>query len=255
MKKGKLQLADFPYTMGDVFCKPPYWYRNVEAIQVGFETDYDAVADMIPAPLEIDDVPQGIVMFIDIPFSTLGEYYECLLMFQVKYEGKPFLYCQNLYVTHEAPLIAGREIWGFPKKEGKMRCVRERNHISFSLERPEGTRLITATVTPQYNQPHDSYENCDLLVLRLIPNPATDVNSATDTPDIAQLVGCGYTLDPIVSSDGLAELFTGIASLNFNDKSNDDPSFQIPINKITFGRWGRFNNFLPAGYIVHDYLK
>ena len=252
MKQGKLMVNSIPYSMppaDPAYQKPPFYYRDVEAIQIGFETDYESVADFVPAPLELDDVPSGVCMFSNIPFSTLGKYLECIVMFNVTYQGKRYLYLPTLFVDQEIPMLAGREIWGYAKKLAKMEVIHDKNHVSFTCERPEGTRLITATVTPQYNQPFEYYQNVDIISLKIIPN------AAEDKIDIAQLVGCAYTLTPIKGTDGIAELWTGIGSVTFASHSNDDSLYKIPVKKVVSALYGKFEIYLPYGYILHDYLK
>jgi acetoacetate decarboxylase len=253
MKAGKLMVSQIPYTMppsDPAYCKPPFWYRDVEAIQVGFETDYESVADLVPAPLELDDVPTGVCMFSNIPFSTLGKYLECIVMFSVTFNGRRYLYLPTLFVDQEIPMLAGREIWGYAKKLAKMEVIHDKNHITFTCERPEGTRLITATVTPQTNQPFEFYQNTDIISLKIIPN------AEKDQIDIAQLVGCSYHLTPIKGTDGIAELWTGIGSVTFGCcHSNDDALYRIPVNKVVSALYGKFQIYLPYGYILHDYLK
>lgn len=253
MKPGKLMTNGIPFSNPPhhpAYGKPPYLYRNAEVIQIAFETTYEAIADIIPAPLEVDDVPVGVCMFSNIPFcTTLGAYHECIVMFSVTFEGKRYFYLPNLYLDSDIPMLCGRELYGYAKKLAKIDVLHELNRITFKMERPEGNSLITASVTPVDNQPFEFYQNTDIISLKLIPN------AQEDKMDVAQLVGCKYWLTPVTGTDGIAELYTGIGSVSFNGASNDDPIHNIPINKINSALYGKFNIHLPFGYIMHDYLK
>ena len=253
MKKGKLRYEDFGYTMpvnDPVICCPPYHYRSIEAMYILYETDYESAAQMLPEPLEFtQDPPLAGLMMGNYTWSNLGIYREAILIFHVTYKGKKFLYLPNLFVTHEVPLIAGREIWGYAKKLANIEFKTERNQIISWVERPLGNRIVTAIVSPEINLSSDDWQNTDILSLKKIPNA-----EGNKKPDVCQLVGCAFKLTPIVGSDGIAELWRCKGSITYNTQSNDDAWYKAPVIKVIDAIYGWFNIYLPYGYIVHDYL-
>jgi|SRR6266576_1167623 len=52
-------------------------------------------------------------------------------------------------VTTEPPMLAGREIWGFPKKLAAIDFKSERNMIYGTLERPAGIRIASLVMRPE----------------------------------------------------------------------------------------------------------
>lgn len=212
-KKGLLKFDDFGYSMpvtDPAYSEPPYYYRSIEAISVSYETDYESVATMLPEPLTFtNDPPVATLMFSNIPFSTFGEYREAILMFSCQYKGKDYLYLPNLFVTQEDPMLGGREIWGYHKKLAELEFKHERNQITGSAERPVGNKLFDVTVSPKVNLKFEDWKNTTLLSLKKIPS--CDGNGI----DVCQLVGCEYILTPLVGSDGLAELWSGIGSVSY----------------------------------------
>ena len=252
--KGKLNPKDYvpdviPLT--DPGCGRPDWlYRNIQMINVTYETDYDSVAEMLPEPLEFaTNPPLATVMVSNLIFSDLGEYGEAFLLFAVKYKGKDFLYAPNLFVTQEEPLIAGREIYGFPKKLADVGFKHQRNQFMGWVERPTGKRLFDVVVSPQTNLKQEDWKHTDALVIKQIPK---EDGSGLD---VCKLVGVDYHLTPVVGTDGIAEFFSGKGSISFYGMSADDPWYKAKVNKVVNAVYGRFNIRLPYGYEVHDYLK
>src|SRR5579885_2506438 len=97
----------------------PYHFVNREFFVVTYETDLDILRDVVPEPLE---VPEPIVKFefIRMPDSTgFGDYTESGQVIPVVFQGKRGAYVHAMYLDDEAPIAAGREIWGFPKKLAK----------------------------------------------------------------------------------------------------------------------------------------
>lgn len=251
--KGKLQYKDFgkiiPVT-DPASAEPPIYYRNAEVLAVTYETDYESAAALLPEELSFAGaVPTATLLLSNYGFSTLGAYREAILVLNAVFEGKEYCYMSNLFVTNEPPMLAGREIWGFAKKLADIGFTKEHDQICASLERPSGSRILTVTVSPRTNVKAEEWVNRDALSLKKIP-------SATGQgDDVCQLVGCGYTLDPVVGSDGITELWSCSASVVFGGETRLDPWFQVPVRKITEAYYGHFNNYLPYGYIVYDYLK
>ena len=75
MKEGRLGKKGFGYDMpvdAPLYARPPIDYRDVHAIAVTYETDEEAVLDLLPEGLTIEGPALASVSFIQYPFSTLG---------------------------------------------------------------------------------------------------------------------------------------------------------------------------------------
>src|SRR3989304_4952625 len=118
-RKGKLNPAKMGMTMpvnAPAFVdKPPYW-RGVKSYTFNYITDPKAAAALVPEPLLIPEPVKATLIFNDFKWSTGGPYYELLQGINVEFEGEACLYFPQLAVTEAVPLLAGREIYGFPKK-------------------------------------------------------------------------------------------------------------------------------------------
>src|SRR3990167_2945277 len=96
--------------------KGPYRFINREFFIITYETDLDILKQVVPEPLEVTE-PVVKFEFIRMPDSTgFGDYTESGQVIPVRYKGKTGGYVHSMYLDDEAPIAAGREIWGFPKK-------------------------------------------------------------------------------------------------------------------------------------------
>ncbi|MCE3269356.1 MAG: acetoacetate decarboxylase [Burkholderiales bacterium] len=97
---------------------PPieFKFTNREFLIIAYETDIDALREVVPEPLEVYD-PIVKFEFIKMPDSVgFGDYTESGQVIPVKFNGKKGSYVHSMYLDDLAPIVAGREIWGFPKK-------------------------------------------------------------------------------------------------------------------------------------------
>src|SRR4030081_2056432 len=98
------------------FPRGPYRFFNREYFIITYRTDPEALAAVVPEPLEI---PEPLVKyeFIRMPDSTgFGDYTETGQVIPVRYKGEDGGYVHSMYLDDEAPIAGGRELWGFPKK-------------------------------------------------------------------------------------------------------------------------------------------
>src|SRR3981189_409242 len=94
----------------------PYGFYNPEYFIIAYRTDPEALAAVVPEPLEVVD---SIVKyeFIRMPDSTgFGDYTETGQVIPVRLNGEEGGYTHAMYLDDEGPIAGGRELWGFPKK-------------------------------------------------------------------------------------------------------------------------------------------
>src|SRR5271169_6083279 len=130
--KGRLTLDRLGYSMpsdAPAFQAPPYHYRNAQTISIKFETDPESALDVLPAPFELIEPAAANLSFYWYPFTTFGPYHEAILRLYAQYEGKRLTYIHQIFVDTEPPMLAGREIWGFPKKMAMIDFRWERDTI------------------------------------------------------------------------------------------------------------------------------
>src|SRR5215475_8608223 len=94
----------------------PYRFFNREFFVITYRTDPEALAAVVPEPLEVVD---SIVKyeFIRMPDSTgFGDYTESGQVIPVRIRGEVGGYVHFMFLNDHPPVAGGRELWGFPKK-------------------------------------------------------------------------------------------------------------------------------------------
>ena len=238
--RGRLTLEKLGYSMpsdAPAFQAPPYHYRHAQAVSVKFETDPEAALEVLPEPLELIEPACANLSIYWYPFSTFGPYHEAILRLYARHDGKALTYIQQIFVDTEPPLLAGREIWGFPKKLAKIGFERDRDMVVGTLERPAGVRLATVVMRPE--QPLSQLgSNGPTTGLRIIP-PADPAAG----PAVAELIAAD-------SQHQLHEAWEGPASISFTEHSILDPVDRFPIKRIVKGVYMEYNILLPAGRVI-----
>src|SRR6202023_3232021 len=99
----------------------PYRFFNREYFVITYRTDPEALAAVVPEPLEVTD-PVVKYEFIRMPDSTgFGDYTETGQVIPVRFRRSDGVsqeggYVHAMYLDDNSPIAGGREIWGFPKK-------------------------------------------------------------------------------------------------------------------------------------------
>src|SRR6187397_1633864 len=96
----------------------PYRFFNREYFIITYRTDPEALAAVVPEPLEVTE-PIVKYEFIRMPDSTgFGDYTETGQVIPVRFKDKDGTvqeggYVHAMYLDDEGPIAGGREIWGF----------------------------------------------------------------------------------------------------------------------------------------------
>jgi acetoacetate decarboxylase len=240
-ERGRLTVETLGYSMpsdAPAYQAPPYHYRNAQAVSIKFETSPDAALDVLPEPLELIEPACANLSIYWYPFTTFGAYHEAILRLYARHDGKPLTYVQQIFVDTEPPMLAGREVWGFPKKLAKIGFVRDRDMIVGTIERPTDVRLATVVMRPE--QPATALgSNGPTTGLRIIPS----ADPTTTRPALAELIATD-------SQHQLHAAFEGPASISFPDRSALDPVDRFPVRKIVKAVYMEYDILLPAGRVI-----
>src|ERR1700694_6310631 len=90
----------------------PYRFFNREYFVITYRTDPEALAAVVPEPLEVTD---QIVKyeFIRMPDSTgFGDYTETGQGIPVSFRGRKGGYSHCMFLNDDSPISCGRELWG-----------------------------------------------------------------------------------------------------------------------------------------------
>jgi len=239
--KGRLTLDRLGYSMppdAPAFQAPPYHYRNAQAISIKFETDPESALDVLPAPLELIEPAAANLSFYWYPFTTLGPYREAILRLYARHEGKPLTYVAQIFVDTEPPMLAGREVWGYPKKLARIGFDHDKAMVVGWLERPQGVRLATGIMRPE--QPAGPLaSNGPTTGLRVIPSAQPGENR----PALAELVAAD-------TQHTIREAWEGPGSISFPDYSALDPVNRFPIKRIIKAVYLKYDILLPADRVI-----
>jgi len=231
-KHGRLNLGNAGYSMPadtSAYQRPPFYYRNTRSITVAFETDLEAALEALPAPLALSEPATAILSFYEYPWTTFGPYNEAILSLLVEHKGRRMNYIMHIAVTTEPPMLAGREIWGFPKKLAQIEFKNDRDMIYGTLERPAGIRLAGAIVRPERPAANGHSAAPPPVSLRLIPSAEEN-----GRPSCAELI---ETLAEVK----VIEAWTGVGSIAFAESSRLDPWDRLPVKRV-----------IQASYMLRD---
>jgi acetoacetate decarboxylase len=237
--KGRLTLDKLGYAMppdAPAFQAPPYHYRNAQAISIKFETDADTALEILPAPLTLREPASANLSFYW--YTTFGPYHEAILRLYAEHDGKPLTYIVHIYVDSEPPMLAGREVWGFPKKLAKIGFKRDRDMVVGLLERPAGMRLATAVMRPE--QPAGPLGSTGPTTgLRIIPS----AEPKKSRPALAELIAAD-------TQHTVKEVWEGPGSVFFPDRSALDPVDRFPVKRILKAIYMEYDILLPGGRVI-----
>jgi acetoacetate decarboxylase len=134
----------------------PYCFVGREYLVITYRTDPEALRRVVPAPLRFD-VPMVRYEFIRMPDSTgFGNYTESGQVIPVRLGEERGGYVHAMYLDDDAPIAAGRELWGFPKKLAQPLLRVERDALVGTLD-VGPVRVATGTMGFKHHElPEDA---------------------------------------------------------------------------------------------------
>ncbi len=238
---GRLTLDKLGYSLppdAPAYPAPPYHYRGAQALSIKFQTDPEAALEILPEPLELREPASANLSFYWYPFTTFGPYHEAILRLYAQHEGNPLTYIAQIFVDTEPPMLAGREVWGYPKKLARIGFERDRDMVVGTLDRPAGVRLATAIMRPE--QPAGPLgSNGPTTGLRIIPS----AKPGERRPALAELIAAD-------TEHTIREAWEGPGSISFPDHSALDPIDRFPVRRILKAIYMEYDILLPAGRVI-----
>jgi acetoacetate decarboxylase len=241
-----LKLSSMP-AAGASYPLPPFRFVNREYMTVIYESDPDAIRAALPEPLVPDASNQVFYEWIRMPDSSgFGDYTETGVVIPCSYEGKPASFVAQMYLDDEAPIAAGREIWGFPKKLAAPKLELINDTLTGTLDYA-GQRVATGTMAYKYENlsRHPEKAAASLRKLQCLLKLIPDVDGS---PKIAQLVGLHLTEITVKGS------WSGPARLHLVPHVSA-PVADLPVRKVLGGRHFVADLTLPGGHVLVDYMK
>ncbi len=228
----------------NTYTKVPFRFINREFVIITYETDAKLLQEILPPGLELAD-PVVKYEFIRMPDSSgFGDYTETGQVIPVTYKGEKGGFTVSMFLDDHAPIAAGREIWGFPKKLAKPRLFVEEDAIIGTLDYGS-IRVVTATMGYKYE------EFDQAKILQAVKQPVfllKNIPSVDGTPAINQLTRT-YLTDINVKG-----AWTGPATLELFQHVLA-PVAKLPVKKVVSAVHFISDLTLPYGEVVEDYLR
>jgi acetoacetate decarboxylase len=228
--------------LSELYGRPPYEYRDTRQLLVTFRTDPKVLRKLVPAPLVPDKSGHMFVAISEFFTSGFGHYHEINMSALATFKGRPVNYGLYLILDNDIATAGGREIWGFPKKMGRVALETSDGVMRGTVERG-GVLLVEAAMQLKtFGSAADIGGSAEYVSRKLIPSVSNDA-----PPEVFQLTST--TLTNIV----IREVHKGPATLRFG-LSPADRFADIPVEEVTGGFYYHTDFTLEDGVVVHDYL-
>jgi acetoacetate decarboxylase len=226
--------------------RPPYRYRDCKAVNILFTTDPTVLEGLVPPPLT-PDLDQPSVLYVghfeladyDLPYNEAG------LLVPVVRDGKPAgSFAVALYLDRANPIVGGREVYGWPKKDADQILVSEEDGRILAEVTRYGRRIIRVTLAVRQKvDPIPERANSPICFLKVIPSLQVDA-----PPDVLKLNS--LVIDP----DVITELRVGEGTLEFGDSPYDSFLAKIPVRQVVYSEVIVHDFTLGYGEVLIDYL-
>lgn len=223
----------------------PIRFRNAEILTLYWRTDPEAMAFLLPPPLE----PVGDVACVHIykmnDTDWIGPYHEANVMFGARLGDRKGAYSPYLALSSDIGVAHGREVHGQPKKLGQPSIEFRGDLIVGGVER-NGIDVITGTLPYKQNpveadalNPHfDFATNLNLKA----------VDHINGQPAIRQITS------RMLTDVTVHEAWSGPCTVELRANAQL-PVFRLPVIEPLEGFFWRADFTLVAGKIIHDYLE
>ena len=246
---GEAQEAKMAYTMprtSPLYSPPPIQFRDNRILTIVFRTTPETLKRIVPKPL----VPNSLhLMFIyvsklNIEISDANQYtyLEAGIGVPATFSKTPGNYAVYLYLDKALPIVGGREVWGWPKKDASISFIEKDGKVSASLERLGFPILSVNASLLKKIDPIPSSPILPWYNLKIIPSVEKDA-----PPEVFQLTSTGNT------DSKIKEFYSCEAELEFKSSPFDNLE-EIEILEITEVRFQVSDFVMDFGKIIYDYL-
>ncbi len=222
---------------------PPFKYVGNRQATILFKTTAETLERLVPAPLKPNPdqfigVYYGLLTVaepLSFPYKEVG------VIVPVTHGAAAGMFVTHMYLDTTTGIAAGREIWGFPKKDADITITEAGGEFSTVVSRM-GATLIKATVHPAVRvevAPPNPYQY--LYTLKVIPSVKRGA-----PPDVLQLTAVPF-------GKQTSELHQGPGTLELANSPYDQLA-DIPILEVAGAQFEVFDMTLDYGEVVVDYL-
>lgn len=223
----------------------PFEFRNAEILTIYWRTDPDAMAFLLPPPLE----PIGDIACVHIykmnDTDWIGPYYEANVMFGARLGDHQGAYSSYLALSSDVGVSHGREVHGQPKKQGNPSIEFAGDLIIGRVER-NGIDVITGTMG--YKQEKVQADEISPYFDFSTNLNLKSIDHITGEPAIRQITSRKLT------DVKVHEAWRAPATMELRPNAQL-PVFRLPVIEPLEGYFWRADFTLVKGEIIHDYLK
>jgi acetoacetate decarboxylase len=241
-----LGLPSIPAT-GPSYPFGPFHFVNREYFAVLYESDPAAIRQALPEPLEPAGDNLVAFDFMRTPdASGFGTYTASALVIPATLKGVRYNFIAQMYLDDDAPIAAGREIWGFPQKYGQPELKVASDTLTGILNY-NGLPVANGSMAYKHESHADDLQKTVMVLtppqvtLKVLPGP-------DGKPAIAQLVT--FTMENVKVTGS----WHGPARLELIPHVNA-PVADLPVRRVVLGRHFIADLTLPYGKVLHDYLR
>ena len=227
-------------------------FYDAEMLVVYWETKPEIIKRLLPPPLKPTSNPIANAFIAHYPKTNFGvTYNEGALFLSAEYDGVEGSYCLSMPVTDDQALVAGREVFGYPKKMADLYFNREKRIVEGWIER-QGTRYleVKAKLNGRLNAP-DAME----LFTGTIGDGSEIVTVIYNFKHFPSPDGEGFDYNPrLIREEVLLrpkELKLGNAEITLRS-SESDPWGEIEVVRILGAAYLKGDNSMKKGYVVAE---
>lgn len=176
---------DKPYSVPEIaplYPEGPYEYRPFTALLFEYTLEPGVAERIVPDPLEVNSKSRcvlGIFRYENV--DGFGSYNELMTGLPVSYDGRSLFYSPYLVLDADAPMAAGREVWGIPKKYGSVSLDTTGSFPTATVSR-NGMDIVTASASPRRTTDDHLFKHSqfDNVYRKRIPSASRDTLPVVD---------------------------------------------------------------------------
>lgn len=242
----ELEAYSMPWS-APILSPPPTQFRDNHMITVVFRSEMEVLNKLVPPPLVPN--PDGLMFFYIGKLGFESEiidrfpYLEAGIGVPVTFEASSGNYFIALYLDKALPIVGGREIWGFPKKDAEI-VYEEASEKIYARVNRFGTTIaeVSATLGGEV-QPIPETAPVPWINFKIIPSIKQGA-----PPDVMQL-----TYSVARDAKTLSLQMASEVSLKFSS-TTEDPLGEIPVLEVVESKFTVQDMIMDYGKVLHDYL-
>ena len=240
-----VELPSMPLA-GPSYPRGPYRFVNREYMVITYRTDPAIIRQQLPEPLEPIDDPLVHYEWIKMPDSSgFGSYTESGTVIPCRLGGEEMNFVAQMFLDDDPPIVAGREIWGFPKKYAHPKLEVVKDTLTGTLEYA-GQLVAMGTMGYKHESMAGNGERTTATLAKTQVNLKI-IPGADGRLDICQLVA--YNLTDIAVKGS----WIGPGRLHLVPHVNA-PVANMPVTGIVAAHHFIADLTLPYGRVAYDYL-